>query len=204
MKLLQTGDKSKAICYDCKALVTTTYQRRDVPFSDGVGIVKDFLAGVCDLCDRVVSTPAQSTPAIKASRDKAMVPVEAQLPAIYMDALDLACYRVDSSVSSDFRKRLLMYYVSKSSKSAAWSARLVAALKKKTEFEVLAETARKRLSIKVTQAMADEIAVLMKTTSLNKTDLMKSIVLQINEDIIKPKVPRYFEELQTLALVANC
>lgn len=34
-----------------------------------------------------------------------MVPVEAQLPAIYMDALDLACYRIDASVNSDFRKR---------------------------------------------------------------------------------------------------
>lgn len=121
-----------------------------------------------------------------------------------MDALDLACYRVDSSVNSDFRKRLLMYYVSKSSKSTAWSERLVGALKKKSEFEVRVEPARKRLSIKVTQAMADEIATLMKSTRLNKTDLMKSIVLQINEDIIKPKVPTYFEELQTLALVANC
>ncbi|TYQ04575.1 UNVERIFIED_ORG: hypothetical protein JN05_04892 [Zoogloea ramigera] len=204
MKLLHAGDKSKAICYHCNALVHTTYQRRDIPFSDGVGIATDILAGVCDVCDRVVSTPAQSTPAIKASRDKAMVPVEAQLPAIYMDALDLACYRIDSSVSSDFRKRLLMYYVGKSSKSSAWSDRLVAALKNKVEFELPAESARKRLSIKVSKPMADEIAAVMAVTKLSKTDLMKSIVLQINEDIIKPKMPKNFEELRTLALIANC
>lgn len=204
MKLLHVGDKSKAICYDCNELVTTTYKRRDVPFSDGLGVAKDILAGVCDLCDRVVSTPAQSTPAIKASREKAMVPVEAQLPAIYIDALDLACYRIDSSVNSDFRKRLLMYYVGKSTKSSAWSDRLVGALKNKVEFEVFAEPSRKRLSLKVSQPMADEIAAVMKSTKLSKTDLMKSIVLQINEDIIKPKVPKHFDELQTLALVASC
>src|SRR5471032_2773785 len=133
MKLLQAGDKSQAICYHCKALVATTYQRRDVPFSDGVGVAKDILAGVCALCDRVVSTPAQSTPAIKASRDKAMVPVEAQLPAISIDALDLACYRVDACVRPDFRNRFVMDEVSKSSKSAALSARRVGRLKKKDE-----------------------------------------------------------------------
>ena len=204
MKLFNVGDKSKAICYDCQELVPTTYRRRDVPFSDGVGLAKDILAGVCDLCDRVVSTPAQSTPAIKASRDKAMVPIEAQLPAIYIDALDLACYRIDSSVNSDFRKRLLMYYVRKSTKNSTGSEQLVSALRKKAEFEVVAEPSRKRLSIKVSQPMADEIAAVMKSTRLNKTDLIKSIVLQINEEIIKPKVPKHIDELQTLAMVAHC
>ncbi|MFB9244528.1 hypothetical protein IV454_01305 [Massilia antarctica] len=204
MKLLNVGDKSKAICYNCQELVSTTYRRRDVPFSDGVGLAKDILAGVCDLCDRVVSTPAQSTPAIKASRDKAMVPIEAQLPAIYLDALDLACYRIDSSVNSDFRKRLLMYYVRKSAKNSTGPEQLVSALRKKAEFEVVAEPSRKRLSIKVSQPMADEIAAVMKSTKLNKTDLMKSIVLQINEEIIKPKVPKHIDELQTLAMVAHC
>lgn len=204
MKLLTTGDKGKAICYHCNALVQTTYKRRDVPFSDGIGMAKNILAGVCDQCDRVATTPAQSTPAIKASRDKAMVPVEAKLPSIYFDALDLACYRIDSSVNTDFRKRLLMYYVCRSTKSAVWSERLVLAFKKKGEFEVVGEPGRKRLSIKVSQSMADDIADVMKSTNLSKTDLMKSIVLQINEDIIKPKVPKHMEELQTLAFVANC
>lgn len=203
MKLLKVGDKSKAICYDCGELVHTTYKRRDVAFSDGNGVAKDILAGVCDQCDRVVSTPAQSTPAIKACREKAMVPVEAQLPAVYLDALDLACYRIDSSVTSDFRKRLLMYYVGKSSKNTAWSERLIGALKKKDEFEIVAEPSRKRLSIKVSQPMANEIAAVMKSTKLNKTDLIKSIVLQIHEDIIKPKIPKHMDELQTLAMVAN-
>lgn len=70
MKLLNAGDKSKAICHHCGTLVTTTLRLCDVPFSNVSSVVKDILAGVCDQCDRVVSTPAQSTPAIKAAREK--------------------------------------------------------------------------------------------------------------------------------------
>lgn len=133
-----------------------------------------------------------------------MVPVETQLPAVYLDALDLACYRIDPTVNSDFRKRLLMFYVEKSTKSATWVDRLIGAIKKKRAFEVAADPSRKRLSIKVSQSMANDIAAVMEGTKLNKTDLMKSIVLQINEDIIKPREPKHFDALRTLATVVKC
>jgi hypothetical protein len=61
---ISEGDKSKAICSHCKKMVSTTFAYRDVPFSDGSGVVKNILVGVCDHCDLVVSIPAQSTPAI--------------------------------------------------------------------------------------------------------------------------------------------
>jgi hypothetical protein len=205
MKLIVEGDHSKAICSHCAALVSTSFKRRDVPFSDGKGIVKDILVGVCDRCDRIVSTPAQSTPAIKAAREKALIPVEAQLPAIYLDALDLACYRIDPLVTPDFRKRLLMYYVSKSKKNAQWSKSLLDAMKHKRGFEGEGKSmSRRRFSMKVSQSMADQIEVVMADTKLNKTELIKSIVLQIVEDIITPDIPKHLDELQTLASVASC
>jgi hypothetical protein len=63
MKIFQEGDKSKAFCHDCAAIVETTFMRRNVPFNDGTGVVKNILSGVCDVCKRVVSVPAQSTAA---------------------------------------------------------------------------------------------------------------------------------------------
>ena len=48
MKLYEEGEKSKAICHHCKQLVSTTFVRRDVPFSDGKGEVKNILAAVCE------------------------------------------------------------------------------------------------------------------------------------------------------------
>lgn len=68
---LKENDKSKAFCEDCKDLITTTMQYRDVPFDDGSAIVKNILVGVCDNCGIVVSIPAQSTPAIAEAKRKA-------------------------------------------------------------------------------------------------------------------------------------
>jgi len=70
MKLLFEGDQGKALCEHCQQVVTTTYVRRDVPFSDGQGQAKEILVGVCDDCDTVVAIPAQSTPSIKEARKR--------------------------------------------------------------------------------------------------------------------------------------
>ena len=63
------GDQIPALCEECGAAVTGTFRFRDVPFSDGIGFVKDILTVVCDQCDSVIAIPAQSTPAIKAARE---------------------------------------------------------------------------------------------------------------------------------------
>ena len=110
MKLRRAGERSRAI-READGLSPTTFAYRDVSFNDGSGVAKQVLVGVCDRCGQVVSFPPQSTPAIRAERPRADVPIEAVLPAVYLDALDLACYRIDPAVSQDFRKRLLMYYV---------------------------------------------------------------------------------------------
>ena len=59
MKFFVKGDKSKALCEKC-GLVSTTFDYRDVPFSDGSGVASDILVAECDVCHRVVAIPAQS------------------------------------------------------------------------------------------------------------------------------------------------
>src|SRR5581483_11883041 len=104
--------------------VSTTFKYRDVPFSDGSGIAKKILVGVCDECGRIVSIPPQSTPSIKAARKATPVSIEAVLPAVYLDALDLACYRIDPASAQDFRKPLVMYYLHSLSLSKSGMRRL--------------------------------------------------------------------------------
>jgi hypothetical protein len=85
MKIFCEGDKSKAVCAACSAVQPTTFVRKDVPFSTGEGLVKDILVGVCDLCQRVVSIPAQSTPAISSARKLSELsagPREEDLPSV--------------------------------------------------------------------------------------------------------------------------
>lgn len=59
------GDKSKAICENCKGVVPTTFAVRDVPFSDWSTVAESILVAVCDHCDDVVAIPAQSIPSIR-------------------------------------------------------------------------------------------------------------------------------------------
>ena len=41
MKIFKVGDTQKAICENCRSLENTTFVLRDVPFSDGDGVVKN-------------------------------------------------------------------------------------------------------------------------------------------------------------------
>lgn len=67
-KVFTAGDKSRAHCYRCLDIVHTTILQRDVRFSDGQGIAKNIIVGVCDDCGSIVAIPAQSVKAIAQSR----------------------------------------------------------------------------------------------------------------------------------------
>jgi hypothetical protein len=202
MKLYEEGDKSSAICSHCKQLVSTTFQRRDVPFSDGKGEVKNILAAVCDVCDRVVAVPAQSAPAIREARQKEVRPIEAQLPAIYVDVLDLAAYMVDSACSTEFRKVLMTLYLHRFASGEYPRARLIKAHRSAIErFKERRGAARRRLSIKVTPRIAEDLKTLMHETTLSQTEVIKSVIYQIQSDVIEAQRPALLKELGTLSII---
>ena len=65
MKIVKVGDTQNAACHKCRHFEHITYKLRDVPFSDGAGLVKNVLVGVCDCCDSVAVLPHQSAPVVK-------------------------------------------------------------------------------------------------------------------------------------------
>lgn len=205
MKLYMPGEKGRALC-EQGGRVSTTWRYRDVPFSDGSGVARKILAGVCDHCGKVVSLPPQSTPSIRAARRGAQVSIEAILPAVYLDALDLACWRIDPEASQEFRKPLLMHYLHGSSLSRAATQRLARASRETGSFSQAAKsvTERKRLSMKVSPAMSRTVERLAETTRLSKTDLIKGAIVQISAEIVGPAHPARLDELKSLALFANC
>jgi hypothetical protein len=204
MKLLVKGDKERAVC-ERDGVATVTYDYRDVPFSDGKGRAKGILVGVCDKCGEVVSIPPQSIPSIKAAREGAPKAVEARLPSVYLDAIDLACHRINATASTEFRKSLLMVYVSKFSENKKKAKRLVYDPKKFGKEFVLGEKLgeQRRLSMKISAPMFDRIARLERWTNLNRTDLFKCLAAEINKDIVRPVSPAHLEGLKMMALVAT-
>ena len=68
MNIFNEGHVERAVC-DVDGVVTATFRYRDVPFSDGSGVVRDLLVGVCDVCNEVILSPPQSLKAISAARE---------------------------------------------------------------------------------------------------------------------------------------
>lgn len=211
MKLLLEGDHGKALCEHCQQVVTTTYVRRNVPFSDGHGEAKDILVGVCDTCDTIVAIPAQSTPAIKEARKQQLTSIEARLPAIYLDVLDAAMHSVTREAGVQIRKLFFSYYfrelVAQQAKSAKSLHKVHEVFAQSLSEQMIARRlppshSMKRLSMKVNHYVADDFVVLLQATHMNRTELLKSVISQIQEDVLEEKNPTVISDLQRLTRVA--
>jgi hypothetical protein len=211
MRLYQPGDTSKAICPHCGRLVSTTFAYRDVPFDDGSGTVKGILAAVCDECEAVVAIPAQSTPAIRRAREVAEVALEVSIPAPEVEILDAAAYRVDPAATTRFRKTLFAFYLQRlrhdESKAGAlcrnfeaWRAARAKTVKRLTPG---IRIPNRRLSFKISARTDDDVRWVMEASGMNRTDTVRSIVMEIERDLLAPRAPRDLRHLQDIAAVVN-
>lgn len=192
MKIFKVGDSQKAICENCRSLENATFKLRDVPFSDGSGLVKNVLVGVCDKCDQVSILPHQSTPVVKKQLEAQRKPIESRLPAHMMDILNLATLELGGS--TDFVQNLMKFYIHKLA-SDEKSAKTIARFLKS---ELATGKAEKRLSLKGRQIYKD-IEVLKTTSRIsNTTDLIKGVILKINDDVLVRKEPKPMRQLKDI------
>ncbi|GAC26076.1 hypothetical protein GMES_3801 [Paraglaciecola mesophila KMM 241] len=155
---------------------------RDVPFSDGSGTVKNALAGVCDSCNEVVLIPHQSTPAIKKQLDTHKKAVETRVPAHMVDMLNLASMELGGS--TDFSNALIKYYLHNLSEQKT----SVKGLIKYLESDLAKGVAQKRISLKGRQVSKEIDNIKFKTSIGSTTDVLKAVVLKINDDVfVHPK-----------------
>jgi hypothetical protein len=204
MKLFRDGDCSRAFCSHCAKVVKTVFVRRDVPFSDGNGTAKNILVGACEVCDAVVSIPAQSTPAIAEARRCGMVSLEASLPAIYVDVLDLAAHRISPDAMSEFRKPLLSYFLHRFAHKSAGVRQLRRAHELTLQmFPEERGGLKRRLSLKVSPTVADDVNWLVNATELSTTELLKSMVYEIHQQVLETPKPTCIRDLQTIATFAG-
>lgn len=173
-----------------------------MPFSDGKGMADDVLVGVCDGCDEVVAIPAQSTPAIRDARARELVSVEARLPAIYVDVLDLAAYAIDPQVSTDFRKVMLTWFVHRCASEASGVRSLLEAHERaRATFPERRGIARRRISMKVSPRVEGDFRLLEEGTSLNTTELLKSVVWRIRDEVLESPRNTVIRRLKDLSTV---
>jgi len=178
MKIYKVNDEKRAECAECQAFTTVTFQLRDVPFSDGSGLVKNVVVGVCKTCGSVALIPFQSVPAIQKQITLQRKAVEGRVPAHMIDILNLASAKLGAN--PDFVPLLVKYYIH-------WLAINPAAALKLASFlasELSTGFANKRLSLKGREIQNDinELKSLAQIT--NTTELLKGVVLAINDDVL--------------------
>lgn len=197
MKIFKVGESIKAICSNCQSLETATFKLCDVPFSDHSGMVKNVMAGVCDKCGQISVIPNQSTPAIKKQLDAQRKPVEGRVPAHLIDILNLAT--VELGGSPDFVPTLMKFYIHKLAENKRAALSISAFLQN----DLAHGKADKRISLKGKQISAD-IEVLKGISKIESTtDLLKSVILKINDDVLINNSQAEMQQLkQVMASVA--
>jgi hypothetical protein len=94
-RFLKAGDHSRAICPHCEAMQATVYEYRSVSLAKTKVAVHNVLVGVCRVCDRTISLPAQSTPRIKEAREREIKEQNARIPLELEDRLNMMAYSLD-------------------------------------------------------------------------------------------------------------
>ena len=195
MKIVKEGDKRQVVCANC-GLTQATYLLRDIDFSDQSGTVKNVLAAVCDSCNEIASIPKQSTAKVKAEYNKIKTPVDIRLPAHFLDILTLAGQKIDPTLTDSFNKPLVLYYLHALSSGRYPSKDLNDLL----HSDLAKAKASKRFSFKLNDNSLSEIKILMDSQGLkNNTEVFKSVILKINEDIVQQRNPKHLPELQNFA-----
>lgn len=192
MHILKEGDKKKVACECCGSFQTATFQLRDVLLSDGSGVVKNVLAGVCDNCGTVVIIPQQSTPAIQKQMEVQRKAIETRVPAHFVDILALASIHIGAT--PDFSQNLVKYYIHALSTGEISPS----GLGKLLDSDLAKGKASKRISLKG-RHVDEELNALCKLTRISSTtDVLKSVVLKINDDILVHERPKVMRTLQSV------
>lgn len=192
MRIFKVGDTQRAACSNCKSFKDVTFQLRDVPFSDRRGIVKNVLVGVCDCCNSVIVLPHQSTPAVKKELEVHRKALESRVPAHMIDILNLVSNQL--SGGTEFIPSLIKFYMHLLSKTHSSSSVLL----KYLDSELAQGKAQKRISIKG-RLVVEEVNHLKEITKITSTtDIIKGVVLKINDDILVKKEPHAIKQLQDI------
>lgn len=191
MKIYTEGEKSKGLCEVCKKLVPTTFKVSSVKLSSGKGSVDGILVAKCDYCDHTVSVPQQSSPRIKEVLNTKKHSIEVRLPIHLLDILNLASDQFEMGSPEQLKDSLVRYYIAKADSDKTISKKI-----KKFSESDFAKGSGYRLSFKVNQAIYKRFNHLMEQTKLNKTQLLKGLILQINEDILQKPQKKIMSDLE--------
>jgi len=192
MEILKVNDTKKAACSKCKSFEDVTFKLRDAPLSDGSSIVKNVLVGVCNKCDSIAVLPHQSVPAVQKQLEVQRKTIESRVPAHMVDILNLVSYELGGG--SDFVPNLIKYYIHTLANTKISPTKVTRYL----DSSLAKGKAQKRISIKG-RHVTEELNIIKEMTNIDATtDLIKLIVLKINDDVLVNKKQNTIRQLKSI------
>ncbi len=193
MKIYKVGDVEQAVCETCKSIKTAVFGLKNVPLSDNSSTVKNVLVGSCESCLEVIVIPHQSTPIINKKVMTQKKSLEIRVPAHMLDILNLASEELGGN--TEFSTPLIKYYLHLLSEQEQPLDDLV----KYLESDLAQGISQKRISLKG-RFVADEVNRIKLKANINSTtDILKAVVLRINNDVLVKPQPRMLNKLRSVA-----
>ena len=182
MRILQEGEKSKAICNTCEELRGITYLYKDFTLKNGTK-VPNVLQGICDKCGKAATIPAQSTPKIKQYLEAKDVSLEVRIPRILEDVLYNIGYKSHLEASQTL-KYIINFYTRKLQEPHSASARRIF-MNFINEHPLFKDSQKSRISLRISKTVDDKINGLAAEFSLNKSQYILSLLHKAKVDLIE-------------------
>lgn len=178
-KFWRAGDRSRAICEDCRKVVETRFEYRTYSLSKPRVNVPDVLVAVCTECDRIVAIPYQSTPKLNEARKAAEAALEARIPKHLEDVLAVVASHYGRN-DSEFRAVVLRYYLN----ALAHSEEFAQHVRELASDELAQGVADERLSLRVQKPVLSRAWDTARNAGMrSKTDMVKGAILAAAEDL---------------------
>ena len=206
MRILQEGDKSQAVCLQCKKLSNTTfrYDTYEVPDSKGK-VVENVLLGFCDTCGTLASIPAQSSPKIRNEIRKNDIPVEARVQLPLEDIL----YAVSSNIRIDTQltMRILLNFFLQEWSGLETKDPVNKAINSPLGKKLTKGKAVARVASKVDTAMMTAIKKAEGRFNTNRSNLIKGVLISAGQNLVEksasPQAKRFYKMASILGPVTE-
>ena len=193
MKILKEGDRGFALAPG-RGKVPVVYAYRDFELDSGT-VVPEVLVGIDEETDEVLVLPAQSTPKVKAARDRVKEEtLSVRIPSELDDILRLLSehYHVNPS---KFSPAVIRFYLSE----AVVNASLARRLRRLSQDSWMSRNLRSRLTVRSDPEFLDRVAEVAEQQTVSRSDLVRGAVLAAKEDVLDGRARKRKELLRSVA-----
>ena len=193
MRIYKEGEHAIALA-EGRGRVPIVYRYRDFRLRSGV-VVSDVLVGVDQESDEILMIPPQSTPKIKAARDKTKEKVlSVRIPCELDDMLGVVSDHLNTSPRR-FTAALVRYYLAAATENASLARRL----SRLSKSDLAQSRCRSMLKLRSETGFLETVKELGRRQQISTTDMVRGAVVAAFEDVVENKAARRAKELRSIA-----